>query len=226
MLGLAILLIGIVSGRAGTSIFAEAFLIAIIATLGLWLVWHFFQYGIGVPDTPLPIGHERDKRIDGFLAVLDCESGPSAYYYSALLRHRVPLYRRVFFSRFRYLLFSEHLTDRKRVTRFPMALPVPADIFLDSADVVALVSASKPKRKAGPGRDPKYPYLDAVIDLIGDPAILSLGLNDEAAAQQKVETMMLAWFEEHADASADAPRRAGVAPYAAKVITRLKKIRG
>lgn len=226
LLALAIMLIGVFIGRADAVIFAEAFLVTIIATLVLWLVWHFFQYGVGVPDTLLPIGHPGNKRIDDFIAILNRESGPRAYYYSALLRHRVPLNRRVFFSRFRYLLFSEHLADRKRVTRFPVAMPVPAEIFLDSADVALLVAASKPKRKGGPGRDPKCPYLDAVIDLIGDPAILSLDLSNEAAALQKVETMMLAWFEGNADPSADAPRRAGVAPYAAKVIVRLKKIRG
>jgi hypothetical protein len=181
-----------------------------------------FQYGWGVPEAPLALPHTANKRIHEFLALLQKESGPKAYCYSAFQKRRVPLGRRQFFGKLRYLLFSEHGSVRRMVVRFPTGLPSPTDIFLRRSDVEKMIEASKPKRKGGPGRAPSPRYTDAIIALLGNQKLLQLGMADSEQAIDQVTKWLTDWFEENADESGWVPRRDQIKPYAEKICAHLK----
>jgi hypothetical protein len=181
-----------------------------------------FQYGWGVPEAPLALPHIANKRIDEFLALLQKESGPKSYCYSLFQKRRVPLGRRQFFGKLRYLLFSEHGSVRRMVVRFPTGLPSPTDIFLRRSDVEKMIEASKPKRKGGPGRAPSPRYTDAIIALLGNEKLLQLGVADSEQAIDQVTKWMADWFEENADESGWVPRKDQIKPYAEKICVHLK----
>jgi hypothetical protein len=181
-----------------------------------------FQYGWGMPEAPLALPHIANKRIDEFLALLQREFGPKAYYFSIWNRKRVSLGRRQFFGKLRYLLFSEHGSVSRMVIRFPTGLPSPTDIFLRRSDVEKMIEASKPKRKGGPGRAPSPRYTDAIIALLGNQKLLQLGMADSEQAIDQVTKWMADWFEENADESGWAPRKDQIKPYAEKIYAHLK----
>jgi hypothetical protein len=181
-----------------------------------------FQYGWGVPEAPLALPHIANKRIDEFLALLQKESGPKAYYFSIWKRKRVSLGRRQFFGKLRYLLFSEHGSVSRMVVRFPTGLPSPTDIFLRRSDMERMIEASKPKRKGGTGRIPSPRYVDAVIALLGNEHVLKLDVTDGEKAIDQVSKWLIDWCEENADESGWVPRRDQIKPYAEKIYAHLK----
>jgi hypothetical protein len=181
-----------------------------------------FQYGWGMPEAPLALPHAANKRIDEFLALLQKEFGPKAYYFSIWNRKRVSLGRRQFFGKLRYLLFSEHGSMSRMVIRFPTGLPSPTDIFLRRSDVEKMIEASKPKRKGGPGRAPSPRYTDAIIALFGNENVLKLDVTDGEKAIDQVTKWLTDWFEENADESGWVPRRDQIKPYAEKICVHLK----
>jgi hypothetical protein len=122
-------------------------------------------------------------------------------------------------GRLRGLLLSEHAGDRAIVLP-PYGLWLSSEIRID-ADPEDIIAVLKPKRRGGPGREPKYAYVDAMIDFIGNSELMGLDLSDELAARRKVEAMLVAWFQAHADTSGDSPRSDMLRPYAEKVIKRL-----
>jgi hypothetical protein len=181
-----------------------------------------FQYGWGMPEAPLALPHTANKRIEEFLALLQKESGPQAYCYSIFQKRRVPLGRRQFFGKLRYLLFSEHGSVSRMVVRFPTGLPSPTDIFLRRSDVQKMIEASKPKRKGGPGRAPSPRYTDAIIALFGNQKLLQLGMADSEQPVDQVTKWLTDWFEENADESGWVPRKDQIKPYAEKICAHLK----
>jgi hypothetical protein len=181
-----------------------------------------FQYGWGMPEAPLALPHAGNKRIDEFLALLQKESGPKSYCYSLFQKRRVPLGRRQFFGKLRYLLFSEHGSVRRMVVRFPTGLPSPTDILLRRSDVEKMIEASKPKRKGGPGRAPSPRYTDAIIALLGNENVLNLDVTDGEKAIDQVSKWMTDWFGENADESGWVPRKDQIQPYSKKVYAHLK----
>lgn len=195
--------------------------VSIVTAIASRVFWHFFQYGWKELEEPMALPHEANVRIDEFLGILQNEASPLAYYYSAFQKKRTHLERRLFFGKLRYLLFSEHIYIRCSVTRYRFFFPSPADIFIRRADVEKLIMGSKPKRKAGPGREPKYLYTDAIIGLIGNPRLGSLPLDDQSRATREIESLLADWFEANADASGDVPRSDLIRPYAKKMYERL-----
>ena len=219
MLGL---LISIHSKSANALLlFVLAFMVATVAP-HLWR--QAYQYGLTTPDAPLALPHAADRHFDEFLGHLQKASGPKAYYLSRFGKKRKPLNRRQFFGRLRYFLFSEHSRDRSMVMRFPTAMSIPADLYVHRDDVEKMIAMSKPKRKAGPGRNPKYGYADAIASLIGDPRLDSLDLSDRAKSVGTIKGWLSEWFESAADASGDVPRGDQLAPYAEKIFDRLRLI--
>jgi hypothetical protein len=198
-----------------------AFMVATVAP-HLWR--QAYQYGLTIPDTPLALPHGADRHFDEFLGHLQRASGPRAYYLSRFGKKRKPLNRRQFFGRLRYFLFSEHSRDRGMVMRFPTAMSIPADLYVHRDDVEKMIAMSKPKRRAGPGRNPKYGYADAIASLIGDPRLDSLDLSDRAKSVGTIKGWLSEWFEAAADASGDVPRGDQLAPYAEKIFDRLRLI--
>ena len=216
------LLISIHSKSANALLlFVLAFMVATVAP-HLWR--QAYQYGLTTPDAPLPLPHAADRHFDEFLGHLQKASGPKAYYLSRFGKKRKPLNRRQFFGRLRYFLFSEHSRDRGMVMRFPTAMSIPADLYVHRDDVEKMIAMGKPKRKAGPGRNPKYGYADAIVSLIGDPRLDSLDLSNRAKSVGTIKGWLSEWFEAAADASGDIPRGDQLAPYADKIFDRLMTI--
>lgn len=221
-----IFLIGLlVSGHSATT---DLFFCLTLATLAATMAPHLwrqaYQYGLKIPDAPLKLPHAADRLFDEVLGYLQKVDGPQAYYLSRFRKKRVPLKRRQFFGRLRYFLFSEHSKDRGMVMRYPTAMSLPADLYLHRDDVEAMLAMSRPKRKGGPGRNPKYRYDDAIIALIGDSRLNALDTKDRAAAMNAVKDWLSEWFETNADESGDMPRRDQLTRYAEKICTHLEMI--
>lgn len=216
------LLISIHSKSANALLlFVLAFMVATVAP-HLWR--QAYQYGLTTPDAPLALPHAADRHFDEFLGHLQKASGPKAYYLSRFGKKRKPLNRRQFFGKLRYFLFSEHSRDRGMVMRFPTATSIPADLYVHRDDVEKMIAMSRPKRRAGPGRNPKYGYADAIVSLIGDHRLDSLDLSDRAKSVRTIKDWLSEWFDAAADASGDVPRGDQLAPYAEKIFDRLRFI--
>jgi len=123
--------------------------------------------------------HDADRHFDEFLGYLQKASGPQAYYKPRFGKKREPLDRQEFFGRLRYFLFSEHDADRRLVMRFRSGWALPSDIFVHRDDLERMIALAKPKRKAGPGRNPKYAYAEAVIELQGAGRRAIIGLRPD-----------------------------------------------
>ncbi|WP_303762376.1 hypothetical protein [Sphingobium yanoikuyae] len=207
-----------------TSFFYYLTLIMLAAAVAPHLLRQVYQYGLSIPEAPLKLPHGPDRLFDEVLRYLQRVDGPQAYYRSRFRKKRIPLRRRQFFGRLRYLLFSEHSKDRGMVLRFPTATSLPADLYLHHDDVVRMLAMSKPKRRGGPGRNTKYRYDEAIISLIGDPRLGALDLKDRAAAVHTIKDWLSEWFEANADESGDVPRRDQLTRYAEKICARLEMI--
>ncbi|WP_420607573.1 hypothetical protein [Novosphingopyxis sp.] len=207
---------------SSTNLFMFLTLAALLATLAPHLWRQIYQYGLKTPDTPLELPYAPDRHFDEFLSFLQKVDAPQAYYVPRFGKRRKPLDRRQFFGKLRYFLFSEHSTDRGMVMRFRTGLSLPADIFLHRDDVEKILLMSKPKRKGGPGRNPKYSYAEAIIALIGDPRIATLNLNDRTTSIRTIKNWLADWFEGKADASGDVPRGDLLSPYAEKIADHLE----
>ena len=182
-----------------------------------------YQYGLAVQDAPLALPHSSDPLFDEVLGHLQKVDGPKAYYISRFGKKRIPLNRRQFFGRLRYLLLSEQGNDRAIVMRFPTAMPIPADLYLHREDMEKILSMSAPKRSGGPGRNVKYAYVEAAFDLRADPRLATLDLNDEAAAVHSLTDWLDEWFDSTANVSGEIPKRDRLTPYARKIYAHLKK---
>ncbi|CAH0357313.1 hypothetical protein [Sphingobium sp. CECT 9361] len=170
-----LLLIGLViSLRSGSTDLLFGLTLAMLTAAVTPHLWRqAYQYGLKMPDAPLELPHASDRLFDEVLGHLQKVDGPQAYFFSGFRKKRIRLNRRQFFGRLRYFLFSEHSKDRAMVMRFPTAMSLPADIYLHRDDVEKMLSMSAPKRAAGPGRNVKYAYIEAVFDLRADPMTCS-----------------------------------------------------
>ena len=224
--GVSSFLVFIVMWIAGRSNVGDALfpvglaLLAVAAAPQLWR--QIYQYGVATPEDPLALPHDADRHFDEFLGYLQKASGPQTYYKPRFGKKREPLDRQEFFGRLRYFLFSEHDADRRLVMRFRSGWALPSDIFVHRDDLERMIALAKPKRKGGPGRNPKYAYAEAVIELIGDPRLDTLDLNDETAAVHSITDWLDQWFKAAADESGDTPRRDQLTPYAKKIYLRLR----
>lgn len=219
---LAILALAVSAHTAAVGLLMALSLILLVAALAPHLVRQVQQYGWIAPRSALPLPHEADRHFDEFLGHLQRASGPQAYYLSWFHKKRTLLKRQQFFGRLRYFLFSEDSADHRMVLRRGSILPFPADVYLHRDDVEKMISMSRLKRKAGPGRSAKYAYSGAIISLIGDPGLSMLDLSDRPAALRVIKNRLSNWFEMHSDASGDVPRGDLLAPYAEKIYERLK----
>ena len=190
--------------------------------LGAWQVW---QYGAGFPAKPLPLAHNADARIETAFAQLQKETGPAVWRRVSFSGRLERADRRLFFGRLRYLLLSEDFAVRRQVSSFPLPFKAAGDLFLTRADAEHLRSLVRPKRRGGPGRDPKYAYVDAAIAILCDPAIIRCNLADQTGAVRAIEQRLTEWFEEHADETGAVPRKDLIRPYAIKVFEGLSKAR-
>ncbi len=199
--------------------------LALLAAATAPQLWRqIYQYGVATPDDPLALPHDSDRHFDEFLGYLQRASGPQAYYKPRFGKKREALDRQQFLGRLRYFLFSEHDADRRLVMRFRSGWALPSDIFVHRDDLERMIALTKPKRKGGPGRNLKYTYTEAVIELIGDPRLDTLDLNDEPAAIHSITDWLDQWFKAAADESGDTPRRDQLTPYAKKIYAHLRKL--
>ncbi|MFN7028142.1 MAG: hypothetical protein ACK4PC_02120 [Sphingopyxis sp.] len=220
-----IFLIGLLTSdhSKATDVFFYFTLATLAATIAPHLWRQVYQYGLKITDAPLKLPHAPDRLFDEVLGYLQKVDGPQAYYLSRFRKKRVPLKRRQFFGRLRYFLFSEHSEDRGIVTRYPTAMSLPADLYLHRDDVEKMLEMSRPKRKGGSGRNPKYAYVEAAFDLRANPKWDTLDLNDEAKAISLITTWLAEWFESAANVSAEIPTRKQLVPYARKIFDHLSK---
>ena len=190
--------------------------------LGAWQVW---QYGAGFPAKPLPLAHDADPKIETAFAQLQKETGPAVWRRVSFSGRLERADRHLFFGRLRYLLLSQDFAVRRQVSGFPLPFKVTGDLFVARIDAEHLRSLVRPKRRGGPGRDPKYPYVEAVIAILCDPAIIRCNLADQTGAVRAIEQRLTEWFEEHADETGAVPRKDLIRPYAIKVFEGLSKAR-
>lgn len=216
------LLISKPSGSANLFLFLTLAMLAATAAPHLWR--QAYQYGLKTPNTPLPLPHDPDPLFDEVLGYLQRVDGPRPYHISRFRKRRVFLGRRQFFGKLRYFPFSEHSTDRVIVMRFRTGHSLPGDIYLHRDDVDRMLAMSRPKRKAGPGRNTKYRYESAIISLIGDARLGALDLNDRAASVGAAKGWLSDWFEANVDTSGDVPRGDQLLPFAEKIVDHLKNL--
>lgn len=188
--------------------------------LGAWQVW---QYGAGFPATPLPLAHDADPKIETAFAQLQKETGPAVWRRVSFSGRLERADRHLFFGRLRYLLLSEDFAVRRQVSSFPLPFKAAGDLFLARADAEHLRSLVRPKRRGGPGRDPKHPYVRAVIAILLDPTFRACDLGDRTDALRKIEKRLADWFEDHVDESGSVPRKDLIRPYAIDVLEGLSQ---
>lgn len=205
---------------------AFTMLIALVAIPPLILAaWHAWQYSTGFPGKPLALPHEPDAKIEFAVAQLQKETGPAVFRRVSFSGRLERADRHIFFGRLRYLLLSEDFAVRRQVSGFPLPFKGAGDLFLARSDAEHLRSLARPKRRGGPGRDPKYPYVEAVIAILSDPAITGCNLADQNGAVRIIENRLAEWFEDHADESGAVPRKDLIRPYAIKIFEGLTQAR-
>ena len=192
------------------------------------LYWRHFQYGLGPIRAKRPAlypgGNKANiETLEKLFDYLGRRTAPRAYFRTRA-GTKCYISRYVFMSRLRGLLLSENPGDRAIVLP-PYGLWFSGEIRIE-AHPEDIIAALKPKRRGGPGREPKYAYADAIIDLIDNPELSGIDLGDEIIARRKVEALLVAWFQTRADESGDAPRADMLRPYAEKVVKRLSITRG
>ena len=220
------LLVWIVAGLTGNNLGWRPVVIIvplIVLAAAPVLYWRYFQYGLGKIRAKRPALYRGGSKatietLEKLFEYLGRRTGPRAYFRTRAGTKRY-ISRHVFWGRLRGLLLSENPGDRAIVLP-PYDLWFSGEIFIE-ADPEDIISALKPKRRGGPGREPKYAYADAMIDLIDNPELADIDLGDEIAARRKVEALLVAWFQTRADESGDAPRSDMIRPYAEKVVKRL-----
>jgi len=221
------LLFWIVAGFTGTDLgWRPAGIIVplLLLAVGPAFYWRNFQYGLGPIRITRPALYSGGSKanietLEKLFEYLSRRTAPRAYFRTRAGTKRY-ISRHVFMGRLRGLLLSENPSDRAIVLP-PYGFWFSGEIRIE-ADPEDIIAALKLKRRGGPGRDPKYGYADAMIDLIDNPELADIDLGDEIAARRKVEALLVAWFQTHADESGDAPRSDMVRPYAEKVVKRLR----
>ena len=209
------------------------FFVLLISSFSLFCLIYFYQYGIKRHDHPLPIPHATDKYFEDILTYLQSEEGPQAYYLSWRKNKQVPLPRKLFSGKLRYMLFSKYHRDRSVVTCLFPNMFLAADVYLHREDVERMLDVIKPKppeepdikpkRPGGPGRNFKYRYEDAIEAAINDSQLADLDLTDSDVAIEIITEWMAEWFEANAGTSGDVPRKASLKPFAAIIFIFLKK---
>lgn len=164
---------------------------------------------------------ETKETLEKFFAYIQREDGPKAYYRDRKGK-KCYLDRRFSFGKLRVLLLSEFGAFRS-LCLLPSGKRI-SEVIRIEADPDEIINALKikPKRGAGPGRNVKYAYIEAIFDLRGDPLLDTLDLNDEAAATRSITDWLLEWFQSTANVSADVPDRKLLIPYAGKIFNHLK----
>jgi hypothetical protein len=164
---------------------------------------------------------ETKETLEKFFAYIRREDGPKAYYRDRKGKKH-ELDRHFSFGKLRVLLLSEFGAFRS-LCLLPGGKRI-SEVIRIEADPDEIIAALriKPKRGAGPGRNVKYAYIEAVFDLRGDSRLDTLDLNDEAAATRSITDWLLEWFESAANVSADVPDRKLLIPYARKIFNHLK----
>ncbi|WCT77747.1 hypothetical protein [Novosphingobium humi] len=225
------LLVWIVAGLTGTDLGWRPMIILvpmIVLAAAPVLTWRVRQYGLGPVHAKrpalYPIGATASvDTLEKLFEHLGRRSGPRAYFRTRSGEKRY-LSHRIFWGRLRGLLLSDNASDCAMVLP-PLGFRLGGDIFIE-AEPEEIIAALKPKRRAGPGREPKYAYTDSLINLIDNPALDEIDLTDETKARRQVEAMLVTWFQDHADTSGDSPRADMVRPYAEKIAKRLWITRG
>ena len=226
LLLIASLIVTLFSKMAGNLVFGAAQLALLIPLYALWR-WGRFQYGSGwlwKPREAIYVGASDETRetLEKFFAHIQREEGPKAYYRDRRGKQRY-LDRRYSFGKLRVLLLSEFgpfrslclLPGGKRISE-------PIKIAADPDEIINALKI-KPKRGAGPGRNVKYAYTEAVFDLRADPRICALDLNDEAVAVRSITNWLEEWFDSAANVSGEFPKREQLTPYAKKIYDHLKR---
>jgi hypothetical protein len=225
------LLVWIVAGLTGTDLGWRPMIIVvpmIVLAAAPVLCWRVMQYGFGPIRAKRPAlypvgGTASIETLEKLFEYLGRRSGPRAYCRTRSGEKRY-LSHRIFLGRLRGLLLSDNASDRAMVLP-PLGFRLGGEIFIE-AEAEEIIAALKPKRRAGPGREPKYAYADALINLIDNPALDAIDLTDETKVRRQVEAMLVTWFQDHADTSGDSPRADMVRPYAEKIAKRLWITRG
>jgi len=182
-----------------------------------------FQYGNN-PKEALALPHTAHEEIDKFLAPLQDEFEAKAYYYSVWRKKRIALDYKQFFSKLRYLLFSEHRHIRSLVLRYPTAIRSPQGLFIRRSDLDMMVAANAPKRKGGPGRTPSPRYADALIALLGDQNLLRIDTRDAESATKQIRKILMDWFKANKDDTEWEPKTNQIETYVEKIYARLKNL--
>jgi len=225
------LVVWIVAGLTGTNLGWRPMIVLvpmIVLAAAPVLFWRVMQYGFGPIRTKrpatYPVGASASiETLEKLFDHLGRRSGPRAYCRTRSgAKHY--LSHRVFWGGLRGILLSDNASDRAMVLP-PLGFRLGGEIFIE-AEAEDIIAALKPKRRAGPGREPKYAYTDALINLIDNPALDEIDLTDENKVRRQVEAMLVTWFQDQADTSGDSPRADMVRPYAEKIAKRLWVTRG
>ncbi|MBU6394095.1 MAG: hypothetical protein KGQ75_05960 [Sphingomonadales bacterium] len=189
-----------------------AVLVAMMLPPLVQLAWHHWQYS----SSALPVRQTADPVAEAIFAELLAAGGPRLFVRSFLTGRFETIDRRIASGRLRYLLLSPDRIARAHVTAYPSFVPLSHELYLTRTDAERLRQAVQPKRKGGPGRKPTYNYTAATLSVMRDLDDKQLP-KDLAAALREIEDRLLAWFEEHADASCNVPRRDQVKRHAAEI---------
>ncbi len=142
-------------------------------------VWHIYEYGLKWSSLPLKIPYQSDDMFEKFLEILQKEpSGKDKktriYSFSATDDKPIPIDRRIFYSRFRYLLFSDNPKDRQLVTLPTGLIAVPANIYIHYEDLYKIIQQDRPRRRGVGGRSLSPRNAEMIVNMIGDPRLAGI----------------------------------------------------
>ncbi|MDM7985138.1 MAG: hypothetical protein QUV02_11870 [Maricaulis sp.] len=198
--------------------------VAFAGLLGPWIWRRIHQFGLEFPlNKALELPHEENEDFEKIIGFFQQANGPKAFYLPKLSKRRVALERSQFFGKLRYLLFSEHSRDRAKVSRFPSALDLSADICVHRDNIKQMCILAKHERKAGAGRNFKFAYVHAIMALTKDPRSAELDLSNEARATKTVIEWMTEWFQNNTNTPKEVPDASQLKRYAKDFVSGLKK---
>lgn len=212
LIAVAIVLAAVLGDLELSNLGFAAMFVAMMLPALVQLAWSHWQHS----GSTLPVQLQADPTAEAIFAELRAAGGPRLFVRSSLTGRYESLDRRVASSRLRYLLLSNDKRVRSHVTAWPTFLPLSGELYFTPSGAERLVQAVRSKRKGGPGRKPTYNYTAAMLSVSRDLEAERLP-KDPATAQREVEDRLLGWFEEHADASCNVPRRDQVKRYAAEI---------
>jgi hypothetical protein len=174
--------------------FTAAALFCAVILGAILLLWRLFQYGIGFARVPRAAMYpDPDKisarNLDRFFSVVQRETSPRAFFYTASGTRRF-LDRHYFFGSLRTLLLAEHRWVREPVFS-PQGMWFGQEVFLE-ADVAALIAQARARPRAT-GRPKTYDYTDAVMSLIEHPEIGKIEPG-KRGDQTRVLALLEGWY--------------------------------